>query len=152
MQEALKLAKKAEALDEVPVGAVLVKENKIIGQGFNQPISNCDPSAHAEILALREAASAVQNYRLVDTIMYVTLEPCAMCAMAIVHARVKMVVFATKEPRSGAAGSLHQLLQHQQHNHQVEIIEGVLQNESSHLLKSFFRHRRKNKTVTNSSN
>ena len=143
MQAALKLAQKAEALGEVPVGAVLVKDNQIIGQGFNQPITKCDPSAHAEIIALREAGVLTQNYRLVDTIMYVTLEPCAMCAMAMVHARVKMIVFATREPRSGAGGSLHQLLQHPQHNHQVEIIEGVLQQESSHYLKTFFKNRRK---------
>ena len=142
MQKALILAEKAEAAGEVPVGAVLIKDNKIIGEGFNQPIINHDPSAHAEIVALRNAGQMLQNYRLVDTTMYVTLEPCAMCAMAMVHARVSRVVFATKEPRTGASGSLYQLLQHEGHNHQVEIIEGVLQKQSSEMIKSFFKKRR----------
>jgi len=142
MQQALLLAEQAQVLGEVPVGAVLVKDNKIIGQGYNQPISKNDPSAHAEILALREAGQRVQNYRLIDTTMYVTLEPCAMCAMAMVHARVKTLVFATSEPRTGAAGSLYQLVQNSGHNHQIDIIEGVLQMESSEMLKQFFKARR----------
>jgi len=142
MQQALFLAKKAQAIGEVPVGAILVKDDQIIGQGFNQPISKNDPSAHAEILALREAGQTVQNYRLVDTTMYVTLEPCAMCAMAMVHARVKTLVFATAEPRTGAAGSLYQLVQNSGHNHQIEIVEGVLKKESSDMLKMFFKVRR----------
>jgi len=142
MQQALLLAEKAQEIGEVPVGAILVKDNKIIGQGFNQPISKNDPSAHAEILALREAGQTVQNYRLIDTTMYVTLEPCAMCAMAMVHARVKTLVFATSEPRTGAAGSLYQLIQNSGHNHQIEIVEGVLQQESSDMLKRFFKARR----------
>jgi tRNA(adenine34) deaminase len=142
MQKALLLAEKAEAAGEVPVGAILVKENKIIGEGFNQPIINHDPSAHAEIIAMRNAGQLLQNYRLVDTTMYVTLEPCAMCAMAMVHARVDTVVFATKEPRTGASGSLYQLLQHEGHNHHVEIVEGVLQKQSSEMIKSFFKKRR----------
>ncbi len=148
MEQALKLADQAESLGEVPVGAILVKDNQVIGQGFNQPIANHDPSAHAEIIALRQAGQSLQNYRLVDTTLYVTLEPCAMCAMAMVHARVKTLVFAAFEPRTGAAGSLYQLLQHSGHNHQIEIISGIMQEESSQRLKRFFRSRReKNKKI-----
>jgi tRNA(adenine34) deaminase len=143
MQMALALADKAQALGEVPVGAVLVRDSKIIGQGFNQPIMNHDPSAHAEIIALREAGKAAENYRLVDTTMYVTLEPCAMCAMAMVHARVSHLVYAAPEPRTGAAGSLYQLLRHNGHNHQIEITCGILEQQSAERLKAFFRARRK---------
>ncbi len=143
MKIALQLAEKAQALGEVPVGAVLVKDNQIIGRGYNQPIVNHDPSAHAEIMAMREAGQAIQNYRLVDTTMYVTLEPCAMCAMAMVHARITTLVYATEEPRTGAGGSLYQLLQHSGHNHQIEIISGILQQQSADLLKAFFKARRK---------
>ncbi len=142
MQQALELAELAEKQGEVPIGAILVKDDEIIGQGYNQPISNHDPSAHAEIIALREAGQNIQNYRLVDSTMYVTLEPCAMCAMAMVHARVSKIVFATKEPRAGAGGSLYQLLQHTGHNHQIEIVEGVLQEQSSQVLKRFFKAKR----------
>ena len=98
--------------------------------------------AHAEIIALREAGQSVKNYRLVDATIYITLEPCAMCAMAMVHARIKTVVFATKEPRTGAGGSLYQLLNHSSHNHQIEIVENVMQAESAKLLTQFFRKRR----------
>ena len=143
MSKALKLAEQAQTAGEVPVGALIVKDNQIIGEGFNQPIANHDPTAHAEIVALRNAGQKVKNYRLVDTTVYVTLEPCAMCAMAMVHARVKRIVFATTEPRTGAGGSLYQLLQHQGHNHQIEIIEGVMQQQSAQLLTSFFRQKRK---------
>jgi tRNA(adenine34) deaminase len=142
METALDLARQAESNAEVPVGAIVVKDNKIIGEGFNQSISCHDPSAHAEIIAMREAGKKLKNYRLVDTTLYVTLEPCAMCAMAMIHARIKRVVFATKEPRTGAAGSLYQLLQHQSHNHQVEIVEGILAEQSAELLKRFFKARR----------
>ncbi|WP_196140495.1 tRNA adenosine(34) deaminase TadA [Aliikangiella sp. G2MR2-5] len=142
MRKALALAKKAELLGEVPVGAVLVKDGQIIGQGYNHPIALHDPSAHAEIMALREAGQHLQNYRQIETTMYITLEPCAMCAMAMVHARVQRVVFATREPRTGAGGSLYQLLQHSGHNHQIDIIEGVLQEESSEMLKRFFKQKR----------
>ena len=148
MTKALELAEQAQAAGEVPVGALVVKDNQIIGKGFNQPIANHDPTAHAEVIALRNAGQKVNNYRLVDTTVYVTLEPCAMCAMAMVHARVKTIVFATKEPRTGAGGSLYQLLQHQGHNHQVEIIEGVMQQQSAQMLTSFFKQKRqKNKNV-----
>ena len=142
MQKAIALAHQAEVAGEVPVGAVLVKGGEIIGQGFNQPILSHDPSAHAEIIAMREAGEQLKNYRLVDTTLYVTLEPCAMCAMAMVHARVKTLVFATREPRTGAGGSLYQLLQHSGHNHQIEIVEGVLQEESADMLRAFFKARR----------
>lgn len=143
MAKALELARQAEANGEVPVGAILVKNGEVIGQGFNQTICRHDPSAHAEIIAMREAGQLEQNYRLVDSTLYVTLEPCAMCAMAMVHARVKRVVFAAFEPRTGAGGSLYQLLQHKGHNHQVDFIEGIMQEESSALLKSFFARRRR---------
>jgi tRNA(adenine34) deaminase len=152
MEQALELADRARSLGEVPVGAVLVKDNQLIGCGFNQPIANNDPSAHAEIMALRDAGSNLKNYRLVDTTMYVTLEPCAMCAMAMVHARVNKLVFAAKEPRTGAAGSLYQLIQHSGHNHQIEIVSGVLEQPSAALLKAFFRSRRNNKPKPPSSN
>lgn len=146
MTKALELAEQAQTAGEVPVGALVVKDNQIIGEGYNQPIANNDPSAHAEIIALRNAGQKVNNYRLVDAIVYVTLEPCAMCAMAMVHARVKRIVFATKEPRTGAGGSLYQLLQHQGHNHQIDIIEGVMQQQSAQMLTSFFKQKRKNKS------
>ena len=142
MSKALSLAQKASDEDEVPVGAVLVKDGVLVGQGYNQSIKTSDPSAHAEILALRQAGQTLKNYRLVGTALYVTLEPCAMCAMALVHARVEKIVFATREPRTGAAGSLYQLVQHSGHNHQIEIIEGVLQQQSADMLKTFFRQRR----------
>lgn len=143
MKRALQLAEKAENLGEVPVGAVLVLDNQIVGEGYNQPIINHDPTAHAEVMALRSAGKILKNYRLINTTLYVTLEPCAMCAMAMVHARVSTIVFATKEPRTGAGGSLYQLLQHAGHNHQIEIIEGVMQQESSQMLKVFFKNKRK---------
>lgn len=142
MKKALMLAEKAESLGEVPVGAILVQDNKVIGEGYNQPIVNHDPTAHAEIIALRSAGQTLKNYRLVNTTLYVTLEPCAMCAMAMVHARVSDIVFATREPRTGAGGSLYQLLQHSGHNHQIEITEGVLQKQSSDMLKIFFKNKR----------
>ena len=110
MQTALQLAEKAETVGEVPVGAVLVLDDKIVGEGWNQPIGSHDPTAHAEIMAIRDAANRLDNYRLPDTTLYVTLEPCPMCAGAIVHARIKHVVFAATDPRSGAAGSVFDLL------------------------------------------
>ena len=142
MQQALELALQAESNGEVPVGAVIVRDNQVVGKGFNHCIASHDPTAHAEIMALRDAGQRLQNYRQVDTTMYVTLEPCAMCAMAMVHARIGRVVLATRDPRTGAGGSLYQLLQHSGHNHQVDIVEGVLQEQSSNLLKTFFRRKR----------
>jgi len=142
MQKALELAKQAESLGEVPVGAVIVLDNNIIGEGFNHPIRAHDPTGHAEILAIRQAAKFVKNYRLVNTTLYVTLEPCPMCAGAMVHARIQRLVFATKDPRSGAAGSIMNLLQDPRLNHRVSIDSGVLAEPAGHLLRDFFRNRR----------
>jgi len=142
MERALELARYAESQGEVPVGAVVVHEGGIVGEGWNQPINRCDPSAHAEIVALRGAAKVLNNYRLVDTTLYATLEPCAMCAGAIIHARVDRVVFATDDPRTGAAGSVFNLLQSPKLNHQVECCQGVFAEESRSLLQSFFEKRR----------
>jgi len=144
MQHALTMAARALSENEVPVGAVIVdSENKIIGQGWNQPISNKDPTSHAEIMALRQAARAVDNYRILDATLYVTLEPCVMCAGAIVHARIKRVVFGATDPKRGAAGSVFDILNSEHLNHQVEVSGGILANECSEQLKSFFQARRK---------
>ncbi len=143
MQKAMALAQKAEALGEVPVGCVIVKNDKIIGEGFNQPIGQCDPSAHAEIMALRQAAHTLKNYRLIDTTLYVTLEPCAMCAMAMVHARVKKVVFAADDLKTGAYHSAYHCLVNAKNNHQPDVIHGVLKQEASELLSNFFKKKRK---------
>lgn len=142
MHEALQLAAQAEADGEVPVGALIVKENAIIGKGWNRPIANHDPTAHAEIMALRAAAQHLKNYRLPDTTLYVTLEPCAMCAGAIIHARIKRVVFATHDPRGGAAGSVFDILVNDQLNHRVNTTSGILQAEATNQLKTFFKARR----------
>ena len=143
MREALALARQAQAAGEVPVGAVLVRDGEVVGRGWNHPISAYDPTAHAEILAIREAASALGNYRLVDTCLYVTLEPCPMCAGALVHARIGRLVYGTADPRAGAAGSVFNLLQEPRLNHRVDIASGVLAEECSGLLKDFFAARRK---------
>lgn len=142
MQRALELAHQAQAEGEVPVGAVLVKEDQILGEGWNAPIGKRDPTAHAEIRALRNAAKRLGNYRLLDTTMYVTLEPCVMCAGAIIHARVKRVVYGAADPKTGAAGSVFNILNSEQHNHRVQITAGVLEQECSALLKDFFKARR----------
>lgn len=142
MQRAIELAREAELQGEVPVGAVIVKDNQIIGEGFNASISSHDPSAHAEIQAIRAAASTIGNYRLLNTTLYVTVEPCVMCAGAIVHARVSEIVFGASEPRTGAAGSVFNILQSSELNHRVEIRRGVLQEECAGLLKKFFQQRR----------
>ncbi len=142
MQQAIALAKLAEEHGEVPVGAVLVKDNQVIATGFNQTISTHDPSAHAEIIALRNAGESIKNYRLINTTLYVTLEPCAMCAMALVHARVERVVFAAADYKTGAAGSVFSLLEDPKHNHKVEVLAGVLHEECSAMLSQFFKKRR----------
>jgi len=142
MQRALALAEKAMELGEVPVGALLVFEEEILGEGFNQPIQSSDPTAHAEIVALRQGGMKRQNYRLPNTTLYVTLEPCAMCAGALVHSRVERLVYATPDPRSGAAGSVLSIINHPQLNHQMKVTSGVLQEAASHLLKSFFQKKR----------
>jgi len=143
MRRALELAQCAEQAGEVPVGALMVAENEIIGEGWNRPISSHDPTAHAEIVALRAAADACRNYRLPGTSLYVTLEPCVMCAGAIVHARVDRVIFAATDPRSGAAGSAFDLLpSDQRFNHYTRCEGGVLAEESAAMLRAFFRARR----------
>lgn len=142
MHHALALAQRAAAEGEVPVGAVVVKDGVVIGEGWNRPIAAHDPTAHAEIQALRAAALHIGNYRLTDTTLYVTLEPCAMCAGAMVHARVRRVVYGASDPRTGAAGSVFDLLQSVQLNHQAEVCGGVLAEECGALLREFFRARR----------
>lgn len=142
MQHALVLADKAESMGEVPVGACVVYDNTLIGEGWNTPISDSDPSAHAEMQAVRKAAKHIENYRIVDATLYVTLEPCAMCAGALVHARIKRVVFGASDTKSGAAGSVMNLLQHTALNHQVEITSGVLEDTCAAKLSAFFKRRR----------
>jgi tRNA(adenine34) deaminase len=142
MQRALELAKKAEAHDEVPVGAIIVYQDKIIGEGWNQPISSDDPTAHAEIMALRDAGEKIGNYRLPNATIYVTLEPCTMCAGAIIHARLSKLVYAVDDPKTGACGSVFNLLQTDKLNHTVEIENGVLEEECRSLIQSFFKEKR----------
>ncbi len=142
MRRALELATLAAREGEVPVGAVLVKDGQLIAEGRNRPIADHDPTAHAEIQLLRAAGRAMQNYRLSGTTLYVTLEPCPMCAGAIVHARVGRVVFAATDPRTGAAGSIYNILQSNELNHRCEVEGGVLAEESASLLRHFFRSRR----------
>lgn len=142
MQHALQLAKRAEAEGEVPVGAIIVKDDQVIGEGWNHPINSNDPTAHAEIMALRAAATKLHNYRLLNTTMYVTLEPCSMCAGAIIHARVKRLVYAATDPKGGAAGSVFTILPGEKLNHQVEVTSGVLAEECSKQLSAFFQMRR----------
>ncbi len=142
MREALRLAEQGAALGEVPVGAVLVQDGEIIGRGFNSPISLNDPSAHAEVQAIRDASMQLQNYRLPDTTLYVTLEPCHMCAGLIVHARVARVVFAAHEPRAGALESQGCFFSQPFLNHRVEMKGGVLAQESAQMLRAFFKARR----------
>jgi tRNA(adenine34) deaminase len=138
MARALELARAAQDAGEVPVGAVIVKDGVIIAEGFNRPITGNDPTAHAEIIAMRAAAHAVGSYRLVNTTLYVTLEPCAMCAGAMVHARIQRVVFGATDPRAGAGGSVFNILQNAALNHRVEIESGVLADECGGLLRNFF--------------
>ena len=142
MSHALELAKKAESLDEVPVGAVIVKDDVIIAEGWNQPILSNDATAHAEIMALRAAGEVLNNYRIVDAELFVTLEPCSMCVGALIHARIKRVVFAAHEPRTGALGGAFNLLESNDHNHIFEYEAGVLADESRDLIKAFFKRRR----------
>ncbi|MGE0113386.1 MAG: tRNA adenosine(34) deaminase TadA [Steroidobacteraceae bacterium] len=145
MSRAMELARLAEAAGEVPVGAVIVKDEQIIAEGWNQPIALHDPSAHAEMLAMRAAAKLLGNYRLPDTTLYVTLEPCAMCAGAMVHARVKRLVYAAPDPRAGAAGTLFNITQHEALNHRLEVTGGVLADECAAMLRNFFQARRGSK-------
>jgi tRNA(adenine34) deaminase len=143
MRRAIELAKRAAAVGEVPVGAVLVKDGEIVGEGWNCPIGEHDPSAHAEIRALRHAGRRMGNYRFPGTTLYVTLEPCPMCAGAIVHARVARVVYGAADPKGGAAGSVFTLLPSDaRFNHRTECRAGVLRDPCADLLKRFFRERR----------
>ena len=142
MEEALRLAQRAELAGEVPIGAVVVHEGKIIGRGWNQPISANDPTAHAEIVAMRDAARTLGNYRLNGCELYVTLEPCAMCAGAMVHARICRLVFGARDFKAGAVGGALVVLQHPRMNHRVEVKEGVLAARSMEMLQAFFRERR----------
>lgn len=142
MREALDQARRAEAAGEVPIGAVAVLDDCIVGRGFNRPISAIDPTAHAEILALREAASTIGNYRLTGVDLYVTLEPCLMCVGALVHARVRAVVFGAREPKTGALVSSTRALDVPSLNHRFEIVEGVLEEDCRTLVQEFFRVRR----------
>ena len=143
MARALDLARHAESREgEVPVGAVIVLDGNVIGEGWNRNIAASDPTAHAEVLALRDAGRRLGNYRFPGAELYVTLEPCAMCAGAIVHARVARVIFGAHDPKTGAAGSVFDILQHERHNHRVAVREGVLAEESARLLQGFFRARR----------
>ncbi|HEY1772301.1 MAG TPA: tRNA adenosine(34) deaminase TadA [Gammaproteobacteria bacterium] len=142
MREALLLARQAEAAGEVPVGAVLVKDGAVLGAGWNQPIGAHDPTAHAEVMALRAAAKSLGNYRLTGSTLYVTLEPCAMCAGAMVHARVARLVYGAPDPKTGAAGSVFDLTRSDKLNHRLEVEGGVLAEECGGLLKDFFTRRR----------
>lgn len=142
MQQALEEAKLAAKAGEVPVGAILVRDGQVIARAFNQPITQHDPSAHAEMLALRAAAKLERNYRLPGTTLYVTLEPCTMCAGAMLHARVDRVVFAAYDPKTGAAGSVMDIFSEKQINHQTEVHGGIMSEECGQLLRDFFKERR----------
>jgi len=145
MKCAYQLAQRAESHNEIPVGAVVVADGKVIGEGFNQSIMLNDPSAHAEMIAIRQASKYLQNYRLINCTMYVTLEPCPMCAGLLVHGRIKRLVYAANDQKTGAAGSLLDLVNHQGLNHQVEVSKGVMVEECSALLSAFFKRRRAEK-------
>jgi tRNA(adenine34) deaminase len=142
MQRALELARRAEEMGEVPVGAVLVEDGEILTEAWNCPIASHDPTAHAEVLALRAAGEQKKNYRLVNTTLYVTLEPCGMCALALIHARVARIVFGATDPKTGALGGAYDIFSVAAHNHQPEIEGGVLAKPCAELLTSFFKKRR----------
>lgn len=148
MQHALSLAAQGAAMGEVPVGAVLVLDGQVIGEGYNQPILSHDPTAHAEIVAIRQAAHKSQNYRLESTTLYVTLEPCTMCVGALIHARIGRVVFAATEPKSGSLVSARQLLGNGYYNHLFVFEGGLLADEASKMLSDFFRWRREAKKAS----
>jgi tRNA(adenine34) deaminase len=147
MRRAIELAQIAEKNQEVPVGAVLVHENKIIGDGFNQPISSNDPTAHAEIIALRNGATYLNNYRLIETTLYVTLEPCMMCMGALIHSRVKRLVFGAHDEKTGAVESVFQMGCTDKLNHRIECLGGILAKECGSLLSDFFRRRRRQSEI-----
>ena len=143
MQMAMTLAEKAASVGEVPIGAVVVRDGEVIGEGYNQTISSHDPTAHAEIVALRVAAARLNNYRLPGAELYVTIEPCTMCAGALVHARISHLIFGAKEPRAGAIISSAQVLENPGLNHQVQITGGVCESEAGQLMADFFKAKRK---------
>ena len=145
MQRAFELAQQAEQHDEIPVGAVVVHQGKIIAEGFNQSIMLNDPSSHAEMNAIRQAGKFLNNYRLLDCTLYVTLEPCPMCAGLLVHSRIKRLVYACSDLKTGAAGSAFNLVNNPQLNHQLEISSDIMQEDCSQLLSAFFKRRRKEK-------
>ncbi|MBK4727476.1 tRNA adenosine(34) deaminase TadA [Pantoea agglomerans] len=145
MRHALQLAQRAWDEGEVPVGAVLVHEGRVIGEGWNRPIGHHDPTAHAEMMAIRQGGKVIENYRLLDTTLYVTLEPCVMCAGAMVHGRIGRLVFGARDAKTGAAGSLLDVLRHPGMNHQVRIEQGILAEDCAALLSDFFRQRRAEK-------
>ena len=142
MELALEYALKAQALNEIPVGAVVVKDNKLIAAGYNRSITDNDPSAHAEMIAVREAGKVLNNYRLIDCTLYVTLEPCSMCAGLLVHSRINRLVFGASDAKTGSAGSIMNLLQEPRLNHQVEVCGGVLAQQCGNTISEFFKNRR----------
>src|SRR5512146_1488578 len=142
MEEALREAQRAEASGEVPVGAVVVRERQIVGRGFNRNLLDNDPTAHAEIVAMRDAGRSIGNHRLIDCELYVTIEPCAMCTGAITHARIRRLIYGADDAKAGAVRSIMQVLNHPQLNHTVEVTSGVLAGRCMDLLQAFFRRRR----------
>jgi len=142
MEEALRSAQRALEAGEVPVGAIVVRDGRIVGRGFNRSITDSDPTAHAEIVALREAGSTLGNYRLEDCELFATIEPCAMCAGAMVHARIRRLIYGADDPKAGAVHSVLQVIDHPQLNHRMEVRSGVLAGRSAELLQSFFKNRR----------
>jgi tRNA(adenine34) deaminase len=142
MRRAIALAEQAAAVGEVPVGALVVKDGEIIGEGYNQPINSCDPTGHAEIVAMRNASAAVQNYRLSGCDLYVTIEPCTMCVGAMIHARIGKIIFGAPEPRAGALESQLRLLDGGHYNHSIDFQGGVLAEECGEIISSFFRRKR----------
>ena len=142
MEEALRAAQRAQEAGEVPVGAVVVCQGRVIGRGWNRNLGDCDPTAHAEIVALREAAAAVGNHRLANCDLFATIEPCPMCAGALVHARIQRLVYGADDPKAGAVQSVLQVLNHPQLNHRVEVRGGVLAGRCAELLQTFFKNRR----------
>lgn len=145
MQRAFELAQQAEQHDEIPVGAVVVYQDKIIGEGFNQSIMLNDPSAHAEMIAIRQAGVYLNNYRLLNCTLYVTLEPCPMCAGLLVHSRINRLVYASPDLKTGAAGSALNLVNNEQFNHQIAVTDGIMHKQCSQLLSDFFKRRRNEK-------
>ncbi len=148
MEEALREAQRGLALGEVPVGAIVVCDGRVVGRGCNRPLSDNDPTAHAEILALREAGQAIGNYRLLDCDLYVTVEPCAMCAGAITHARIRRLIYGAEDPKAGAVHSMLQVLNHPGLNHKVEVTSGVLAARCMDLVQAFFREKRNAESTT----